>query len=274
VNMEKESVFKTLAVAVGVCAVCAVLVSITTIALKPQQEENKALDKKKNILLAAGLMSAKGYSLDSEGNETKERVNVNETFARLVPQVIDLTTGEVVEMEPEAIAKLDERELVKKPETRIDIVANTDIAGIKVKPLQTVIYLLKDENGETERYIFPFYGRGLWSTMYGFIALDAELNTVGNICFYDHGETPGLGGEIVNPNWQAKWSDKTAFDSQGKVAVHVVKGPVKLDSRNKQFEVDGIAGSTLTCNGVNHAVHYWLGENGFGPYIKKIKENQ
>lgn len=272
--MGKESVFRTLAVAVGVCAVCAVLVSITAVALKPKQDENKALDKKKNILLAAGLMSAKGYAFDADGKETKERVNVNEAFAKLVPQVIDLATGEVVEMEPDAIAKLDDREMVKKPETRIDIASGADIAGIKVKPAQTVIYLLKDEKGEIERYIFPFYGRGLWSTMYGFIALDADLNTVGNICFYDHGETPGLGGEIANPNWQAKWSDKTAFDSQGKVAVHVVKGSVKPDSKTKTFEVDGIAGSTLTCNGVNHAVHYWLGENGFGPYIKKIKENQ
>lgn len=270
--MQKESVVKTLAVAVGVCAVCAILVSAAFVALKPKQEENKALDKKKNILLAAGLMSAKGYAVDAEGKPTSERINVNEAFARLVPQVIDLATGEVVDLPPEDIAKLDEREMLKKPETRIDIAPAADLAGIKTKPKQSVIYLLKDEKGEIERYIFPICGRGLWSTMYGFIALDADLNTVGNICFYDHGETPGLGGEIANPNWQAKWTDKKMFDSQGKVALTVVKGPVKPDSKNKTFEVDGIAGSTLTCNGVNNTVHYWLGENGFGPYLKSLKE--
>ncbi|MDR1384541.1 MAG: Na(+)-translocating NADH-quinone reductase subunit C [Planctomycetaceae bacterium] len=271
--MEKESIFKTLSVAVGVCAVCAVLVSIAAVALKPVISKNKVLGKKSNVLVAAGLINADGYTLDAEGKPTQERADVTKLFTSLVPQAIDLKTGKTLDsLGPEEIAAIDERELVKKKETRLDIAANDDTAKIKTTPDKAVIYLLKDENGTVKRYIFPFYGQGLWSTMYGFIALDGDLNTVENITFYDQEETPGLGGEIAKPFWQSKWSGKSVYDPQGNVAVSVIKGTGDPTNPKHAFEVDGISGATLTGAGVGHAVQFWLGKSGFGPYIKSQKE--
>ncbi|MGL6196993.1 MAG: NADH:ubiquinone reductase (Na(+)-transporting) subunit C, partial [Thermoguttaceae bacterium] len=136
------------------------------------------------------------------------------------------------------------------------------------------------ENGEVKRTIFPITGKGLWSTVRGFIALEADMNTVCAIDFYEHGETPGLGGEIENPNWQHGWIGKKVFaaDATGKTEtapkIEVVKaGAVDAgDETKSQFQVDGIAGSTLTCRGVSNTVRYWLGQNGFGPYIEKTEE--
>ncbi|MDR1493788.1 MAG: Na(+)-translocating NADH-quinone reductase subunit C [Planctomycetaceae bacterium] len=271
--MGKESIFKTLSVAVGVCAVCAVLVSIAAVSLKPVISKNKILGKKSNILVAAGLMNADGYLLDAEGQPTKERADVTQLFASLVPQAVDLKTGKTLDsLQPEEIAAIDERELVKKKETRLDIAANDDAAKIKIMPDKAVVYLLKDENGVIKRYIFPFYGQGLWSTMYGFIALDGDLNTVENVTFYDQKETPGLGGEISKPLWLSKWSGKSVYDSQGNVAVSVIKGISDSSNPKHAFEVDGISGATLTGDGVTHAVQFWLGKSGFGPYIKSRKE--
>ena len=69
----------------------------------------------------------------------------------------------------------------------------------------------------------------------------------------------------------AKWSGKSAYGPDGKPAVHFKKGTVSADDPNAQYEVDGFSGATLTCNGVNHTVSYWLGENGFGPLLAKMK---
>lgn len=270
--MGKESIFKTLTVAICVSAVCAVLVSVMATALKPKQIANSKLDKKRNILVAAGVIGNHG-NLIQDGEESDTKANIEEEFAKLVPQVIDLETGNIVEgITSEQAEAIDPIVLVKNPETRIALSAKADIPRIKVMPKQAVVYILNDEAEKPIRYIFPIYGKGLWSTMYGFIALESDLNTVSNITFYDHGETPGLGGEIANPKWQAKWTDKKVFDSSGKPILKVFKGHVNPDDPNAAFEVDGISGSTLTGNGVTNTVQFWLGENGFGPYLKKIKD--
>ncbi|MDR1957911.1 MAG: Na(+)-translocating NADH-quinone reductase subunit C [Planctomycetaceae bacterium] len=270
--MGNESIFKTLMVAVGVSAVCAVLVSVTAKSLESTQIENQKLDKKRNILVAAGVIDSRGYLLQKE-DAAKTLADIKEEFARLIPQVIDLETGRVVEgMEPEEIEKIDPKKQVKSEADRIKLSQTTDISGIKFKPKQAVVYVLNDGAGKPLRYIFPIFGKGLWSTMYGYIALESDLNTVSNITFYDHGETPGLGGEISNPKWQAKWADKRIFDTSGKPVLKVFKGHVPESDPAAAYEVDGISGATLTGNGVSNTVRFWLGENGFGPYLKALRD--
>lgn len=106
--------------------------------------------------------------------------------------------------------------------------------------------------------------------LYGFLALDKDLRKVTGITFYEQGETAGLGGEIVNPRWQAKWKGKEVFGESGDVKLTVVKGPVNAGTPDAKHQIDGIAGATITTRGVDQLVKFWLGENGYGPFLKTL----
>ncbi|MDO5565593.1 MAG: Na(+)-translocating NADH-quinone reductase subunit C [Planctomycetia bacterium] len=256
--MEKDSIFKTFAVALGVCVVCAVIVSVAATVLKPLQEKNKLLDKQTNVLRAAGLVDMKASVSSAE---------VDELFKKISPVVVDLETGKVVADAKPAKVEADEANSVAIP-------AAADVAGIKSRPKQVVVYIVKDASGKPETIVLPVYGRGLWSTMRGFFGIKGDLQTVKNLTFYDHGETPGLGGEISNPAWVHRWSDKTALDERGNPIITIIKGNVDPTSPQATNQVDGISGATLTCRGVNHTMQYWLSDSGFGKYIKNMKEGK
>lgn len=250
----KESIAKTFVVATAVCVVCAIIVSVSSVALKGMQERNKALDKQLNILKAAGLVDASGKT---------SAADVEKKIADAVAVVVDLASGEIV---PDA----DLNAVENDPANVVALDPEKDVAAIKTAPKQTVVYLFKNaENGTLQTVVLPIRGTGLWSTMIGFLSLKADLKTVENIVFYEHGETPGLGGEIANPNWTEKWRGKQALDENGAPIVRVIKGTVAPESPEAAFEIDGISGSTLTCNGVNNTTQFWLGENGFGPFLKR-----
>jgi Na+-transporting NADH:ubiquinone oxidoreductase subunit C len=111
---------------------------------------------------------------------------------------------------------------------------------------------------------------GLWGTLYGYIALAADTQTVRGITFYQHKETPGLGGEVDNARWKALWPGRKVYDARGRPILNVKKGragPVESDPHN----VDGLSGATITSRGVGHLVRFWLGEEAFGPYLKKVR---
>ncbi len=123
------------------------------------------------------------------------------------------------------------------------------------------------------QYVVPIYGKGLWSTLYGFIAIDADGKTIRGITFYEHKETPGLGGEVDNADWKAKWGNpelpKYAYDDEGHVAIRVMKGSINPSDDDAKYKIDGLSGATITSRGVTNLVQYWLGDDGFGPYLKK-----
>ena len=157
-----------------------------------------------------------------------------------------------------------------------------DIASISRRARYSVVYILKAADGSIDRIVLPVHGYGLWSTMYGFIALKGDLNTVAGLTFYEEAETAGLGGEVeaeerlvegVRLEWQAQWSGKTIYDEAHDVVLKVIKGNVDPKSPDAVHEVDGISGATLTSRGVQHLVHYWLGQEGFGPLLAKLKSD-
>jgi len=254
----KDSIAKTFGVAAGLCVVCSILVAMTATGLKPIQEKNALLDKQINVLKAAGLV---------EAGESLSAAQVGERFGKIDQCVVDLASGDKTETDP---ANFDLEKILKDPAQTSVLSAAEDTAGIKVRPNQQVVYLLKDESGAVDKVVLPIYGRGLWSVMYGFLALKGDLKTVASLSFYAHGETPGLGGEISNPVKMGKWSEKTAYDESGKPSVHFKKGTVMPDDPAAAYEVDGLSGATLTCNGVNRTVAFWLGEKGYGPYLAKL----
>jgi len=271
--MAKETIGKTIGVAMGICVVCSVFVSTASVALKERQEINKKLDKRKNILRAAGVLGEK-ESVQSllkrrvkEGALSKD-TSLDDLFYNEVDELwVELKTGQFVDAEKVDPAYEDERKAAKDPKLRAEIAKGANTAGFKYKSPYRRIYFTKQSAGE-RRIILPLHGKGLWSTMYGFIALDAaDLNTILSFSFYEHGETPGLGGEVDAEEWKASWIDKKAFDQRGSIAIDVVKGD---SDEGAMHEVDGLAGATLTANGVEKLVRFWLGEEGYGPLLERL----
>ena len=236
------------------CLVCSVIVSTAAVALKPIQLKNKSLDKKRNILQVAGLYQ-EGKSIES-------------LFQQVEAKVVDLASGEyATDVQP---GTYDQRKAAKDPMQNVVIPVKEDIAHIKQRAKNATVYLVKEQ--ETIRYfILPVHGYGLWSTLYGFVVLEKDANTIYGLQFYEHAETPGLGGEVDNPSWRAKWPGKLVYASSGIPNIEVVRGAVDTSRPEAIYQVDGLAGATLTSRGVSDLLRYWLSDQGFGPYLQKAR---
>lgn len=256
--MQNDSVAKTLTVAAVLCIACSVLVSGSAVSLKPRQEFNKELDIKKNLLLASGLLKDTSASAE-EILKTYEQVNA---------QVVDLATGDV--KEDMDAASFDQRKARKDPQRNTQIPKEKDSGGIKMRSKYSVVYRVMDGD-QVKMIILPVNGKGLWSTLYGFIALSPDTKTIQGLGFYEHGETPGLGAEVDNPRWKAQWKGKKAYDENFQPKIHLVKGLVSPTDPEVDYKIDGLSGATITANGVTGLVQYWLGDHGFGPYLAKLR---
>ena len=249
-----DTVGKALLVAIILCLVCSLVVSTAAVTLRPLQEANKLLDRKRNILLAAGLL--------------EEGMEVEAAFKQVQPRLVELATGNYVnDFDP---ALYDQLAAARDPELGVAIPADQDLAKIRRRARHATVYLV-EVSGELRSVILPVYGAGLYSTLYGFIALSGDAKRVQGVRFYEHGETPGLGGEIDNPRWLAKWNGKQLYDRIGQLRISVVKGGVAADSADAKHQVDAISGATITSRGVSELMRYWLGDQAFGPFLSKIR---
>jgi Na+-transporting NADH:ubiquinone oxidoreductase subunit C len=188
-------------------------------------------------------------------------------------QYVDLKTGDVVPVSqlPKGEA-YDARTAAGDAKLQVKIPAAKDISGIGSRAPYYAVYRV-EKDGKLSSLVLPIVGKGLWSTMYGFLALDPDLTTIRGINYYEHGETPGLGGEVDNPIWKRQWRGKVAFE-KGEPAIDVIKGSVNPADPNAKHKIDGLAGATITSVGVEHTVNYWLGDDGFGEYLKKQRSGQ
>jgi len=256
--MQRDSIQNTFIVATGVCVFWSVLVSTAAVGLRERQEANKVEERKRNILKAAGLYD--------------ETVPLDEAFKQVEAQIVDLETGEFVDKATVDPEQFDQRKAAKDPDLGIAIEPEEDLAGIKRREKYSFVYRVEKKDGELDQIVLPINGKGLWSTLYGFIALDGDMQKIRGITFYEHAETPGLGGEVDNDSWKKKWVDQLAFDDDGNVRIEVVRGAVDRSRPEAVHQVDGIAGATLTARGVSNLVQYWLGENAFGPFLEKQRK--
>lgn len=247
--MSRDSRVRILSVAFCLCLVCSILVSVAAVLLKDRQNRNREMEKKRNILQIARL-----YDTSRP---------VDEQFGKVQARILDLEKGALL---PVGTSTME------KPAEGRPIPAAGDIAGIRVRPRFREVYLVSDA-GILRQLILPVYGKGLWSTMYGFIALGPDCSTVTGFGFYEHGETPGLGGEIENPAWLAQWPGKKVYDQSGAVRLSVAKGAVDRGLPSAVHSVDGLSGATLTARGVSNLIAYWLGENGYGPFLQTIRKS-
>ena len=262
--MSNDSLKNIIGVALGVCLVCSILVSTAAVVLKPRQVANETLEKRKNVLIAGDLMK-KG-----------EKVDIEAIFSeKIQPVLINLETGQQLPKEKMtgnlSPKKLDVKKISKDPDTSRRTRAEEVKAGIKRVPIDMIIYFLKDGDGYS-KIIFPVYGSGLWSVLYGFLALDKDLKTVRGFTIYEHGETPGLGGEVENPRWQASWKGKIAFDDEGNYKLNVLtKGHAGPGSND---EIDALSGATLTSQGLKGLIDFWFGPAGYGPFLDTLRKQQ
>jgi len=252
----QESTARTLVVALTLCIVCSLVVSGAAVLLKPAQVANKALDLKRNILSAAGLL--------------QDGVAIDEQFAQVSTRVVDLQTGKFTnEISAEGF---NQRKSSKNPELSIDLDSSQDTAKISRRENYALVYLIESE-GQLDKVILPIHGYGLWSTLYGFVALERDVNTIKGLGFYEHGETPGLGGEVDNPKWKSSWVGKKVYQDDS-VAIRLVKGMANSSAADADYQVDGLAGATLTSRGVSNLVKFWLGDMGFKPFLSNLRSGE
>ncbi len=253
--MQRDSISNTFTVAIGLCVVCSIIVSTAAVVLQPVQEENRVRYRRRNILIAAGMYDP--------------TIPLEESFERIETRLVDLETGEFVD-EHERIdpATYDPRRAARDPALSVELPDRVEEFQFDRRERYALVHLVEGPDG-WEQIILPVYNRGLWSTLYAFLALDADLVTVRGITFYEQEETPGLGGEVENPDWQAQWEGKKAFDEAGNVALRVLRGEADPDDPH---QIDGLAGATITARGVSGMVRFWLGEHGFGPFLQRLAE--
>ncbi len=107
------------------------------------------------------------------------------------------------------------------------------------------------------------------------LAREGDANTIEGLGFYDHGETPGLGGEVDNPRWKQQWVGKEVYgDDLSEPGIRLVKGGVDANAADSEHKVDALSGATITSRGVEHLVNYWLGDRGFATYLKKLRQGE
>lgn len=231
-----------------ICVVCSLMISVSSVSLRDRQARNRAIEKHKNVLQACGLM---GFGDRLSANEIEQRfaANVEERF-------VDLATGDYLDKKD-----YDFEQKQRAPEG--------NPAGILEMPKQVPVYLFK-KDGAVAGVVLPIFGKGLWSTLYGYFALAADADTVRGITYYQHGETPGLGGEVDNPKWKERWQGRKAFQD-GRPGLSVIKGRAG-DAGADPHHVDGLSGATLTSRGVSNMIQFWLGKDGFGPYLDRFRK--
>ena len=223
---------------------CSALVAGAAVGLRPKQQANQLLDQQKNVLVAAGL-----YSEDKP---------VAELFENIETRIVDLEKGLFV--------------TEVQDDSRTAIPGDKDSAGIRIRENFSQVYLVK-ENDQFSQLVLPVRGKGLWSTMYAYVAVGSDLNTINGVSFYQHGETPGLGGEIENKSWQQGWVGKQIYRDDDSYALAVVKKK-SSDSDAELYEIDGIAGATLTSDGVDGMLEYWFGDHAFKNFLSWLKTQE
>ena len=261
--MGNDTIKKTLVVTIVLSLVCSVLVSAAAVFLKPVQDNNIKLDVQRNILGISGL------SKDAKALSASE---VAELYKQIKPRLVDLKTGKFLEetASGQTVDQYDQRVAAKNPEASRALSAKDDAASIKRQANVAKVYVV-EKDGKIQTLILPVHGYGLWSTMYGFLALESNLNTVKGFGFFEQAETPGLGGEVSNPIWKAKWPGKEIYNASGQVALHVIKGGVGETTPDAVHKIDGLAGATLTSNGVSNLIKFWMGKNGFETFLNNLK---
>lgn len=260
---QRDSIFNTLVVAAVLCVVCSLAVSSAAVVLRPRQEMNEKLDQQRNILDATGLAIGE-YGIPASDLSREQVDKLNEWVSA---QLVDLETGEDVTSQYD-MNTYNMVEAAGNPNQSVAIVDPEYNIGEPRRPKVMKVFLVKQPGSDkVQQVVLPVFGKGLWGTLYGYLALKSDLETIQGITFYQHKETPGLGGEVDNPAWKEQWEGRKLYDDDGEPAALVYKGPAPSDN---PYAVDGLSGATLTSRGVTNLLRYWASDDGYGPFLRKL----
>lgn len=252
--MKAETNLKIFITAFVLSLFFSLIVSLAAVLLKPVQTKNEEIDRNKNIFEAAGitvtgdnkkLSTMKTYYYDIAEGKITGKADVNTYFRNF-------------------------KRIINDPERSIDV-TNSELPGIKRIPKKIPFYIFYKED-KIDCIVLPVFGNGLWSTMYGFVGINGDGNTIRGLTFYDQKETPGLGGEVDNPVWKKQWNGKNIYSENNELKISVIKGKVDPAKPSAVYEVDGLSGASMTTSGVNTFIRFWLDNRRFGKLLKEISE--
>ena len=260
---DRESTGYTIGFAAAVCVVCALVVAVAAVGLRSRQEENALAFRQKNVLLAAGLVKPDAALSDRELQAIFDR--------HVETRLVEIASGRYEEG-----GKIDPRTYNQRRarnDPAMSRAAPPNDAKVARLPTYGGVFLIRDGTGDktVQQVVLPIEGIGMWGTLYGLLAVDRDGKTIRGITFYDQKETPGLGGEIGNPKWQALWVGRHAYDANWAPKLTVIKGTAGPPERDPH-RVDAISGATITSNAVSRLVGFWLSGDGYGPYLKRFRE--
>lgn len=258
-RLPKESELRAVLVTLIVCLACSATIAVAVSVLGPYRDANRVSERQARVRQMIGSVPGLDQVL---GEATGD--------AGLEARIVDLETGRyATEIDPE---NFDPTEASRDPELSIALAREDDPARLGRRARHARIYLVSDRSG-LRLVVLPVEGGGYASTLRGYLALDSDLRTIRGLSFYEHAETPGLGSEIDDPEWRARWPGKLAFDAAGDAAIEVLPGRVDPSSPAAPYQVDGISGATRTGDGVTELLRFWLGPLGFGPYLEGLAQS-
>jgi len=259
--MARDTPLRALVTVVLTAAVCSFFVSASVVILRPIQLNNELLKRSGNVLVLTGLLPT---------GEQVEDERLLEIFKGLDARVIDIDAAAArMEIDPWTF---DSRAAAADPDLSVAVPAGKDPASLgRRSRFQTLYLVWKD--GQLDRVVLPVRGAGMWSMIYGYIALEADFNTIAGMVIYEQNETPGLGDMIAKPFWQSKWAGKKLYDEEGDMLFRVAEGPVQAGASGAEYEVDALTGATITANAVTAMMRYWFGPDAYGPLLKQWREN-
>jgi len=255
-----DSPLYTIGFAAAICVVCAALVSVSAVSLRDRQDINRQVYRQKNVLLAAGILKP--------GDSPSDR-QVLESFEKNIRvRLVDLATG--LEATGPGLDPRTYDQNHAKNDPDLSRKAPPNLAQVIRVPKVGAVYIV-DRDGRPDQLVIPVEGAGMWGLVAGFLALDRDTRTVRGVTFYEQKETPGLGGEVANPRWQALWAGRKAYDEKWEPSLTVIKGragPAEAD----HYHVDGLSGATITSRGVSRLMAFWLSKDGYGAFLTAFRE--
>ena len=249
--LPNESRTKTLVMAFLVAAVCALMVSGATVLLRPIQAANRAAEEQARIEALVRGIPGMADLLEQSGGT-------------LSTVVIDLDDGRAAQ--DVTTDTLDTFLADTGNWTSLD--AGADLAGLGQRPDYAQIFLLR-QGDAISLVLLPMTGQGYGGRIDAILALEGDMNTIAGIAITSHSETPGLGGRIEDPSWQASFPGTEIRDDSGELRFNVARGDA-----SGPYQVDGITGATRTGRGISNMVRFWLGSDGYGPLIRAIERGE
>lgn len=258
--MNNDSPLKAIVVVLLVALVCSTLVSAAVVILRPIQQQNQLIERSRKIIHLTGLV---------QGDETPSDEEMMLLYDSLDVRVVNLDQG-VFTTAVDA-ANFNQRKAAADPDLSDAIPATDDIAGLGRRSRYAVVYLVWKDDA-FDRIVLPVNGAGMWSMLYGYVALESDLNTIAAATFYEHAETPGLGDQITRPEWLAQWKGRRIRDQRGELRFEIGTESVEPGSPAADYQVDALTGATVTSEAVAALVRFWMDSYGFGPFLANLRE--